>query len=53
MKRHAKLSGMNDLKELIIQSCEKWLQEHTAPNDWLPLSREAVEELLKVLKSNT
>ena len=44
---------MEDLKQLIILSYENWLREHTAPNDWLPLSREAVEELLIVLKSNT
>ena len=44
---------MEDLKQIIIQSCEKWLREHTAPNDWMPLSREAVEELLRVLKCDT
>lgn len=43
---------MEDLKQLIIYACENWLQEHTAPNDWMPLSREAVEDLLRVLKSN-
>ena len=42
---------MEELKQLIIHACEKWLQDHPCPIDWLPLSRESVEELLMVLKS--
>jgi len=46
------MKSKQELKELIIHACETWLREHTAPNDWMPLSREAVEELLMVLKEN-
>ena len=42
---------MEELKQLIIHACENWLRDNTHPNDWLPLSRESVEELLMVLKS--
>ena len=41
---------MEELKQLIIQACENWLRDNSHPNDWLPLSRESVEELLMVLK---
>ena len=41
---------MEELKQLIIHACESWLKDNTHPNDWLPLSRESVEELLMVLK---
>jgi len=41
---------MEELKQLIIHACENWLHNHHDPNDWLPLSRESVEELLIVLK---
>ena len=41
---------MEELKQLIIHACENWLKENPHPNDWLPLSRESVEELLMVLK---
>ena len=46
------MESIKELKELIIHACENWLREHTTPNDWMPLSREAVEDLLRVLKSN-
>ena len=42
---------MKELKQLIIHACENWLQDHPYSTDWLPLSRESVEELLMVLKS--
>lgn len=42
---------MKELKQLIIYACEKWLKDNPHPTDWLPLSRESVEELLMVLKS--
>ena len=42
---------MEELKQLIIHACENWLKDNPHPNDWLPLSRESVEELLMVLKS--
>ena len=42
---------MEELKQLIIHACENWLKENTLPTDWLPLSRESVEELLMILKS--
>ena len=41
---------MEELKQLIIHACENWLRNHTDPNDWLPLARESVEDLLMVLK---
>ena len=41
---------MEELKQLIIHACENWLRDNLDPNDWLPLSRESVEDLLRVLK---
>ena len=41
---------MEELKQLIIHACENWLRDNTHPNDWLPLSRESIEDLLIVLK---
>lgn len=41
---------MEELKQLIIHACENWLRDNTHPSDWLPLSRESIEELLMVLK---
>lgn len=45
------MKSIEELQKLIIHSCEVWLREHTSPNDWMPLARESVEELLMVLKS--
>ena len=38
-------------KELIIKACEKWLKSHDK-TDFLPLSYEAVQDLVSVLKEH-